>query len=49
MDHMEIALREIREVNPNRNDAEAYIEALIAWALGEEDRPEPADYGLNKP
>ena len=41
------ALREIAAYNPVHNDREAFIDALIKWALGDsDDRPSPAQFGI---
>lgn len=38
-------LRYLRVTNRLRNDRDAYRHALVCYALGEEDKPDPADYG----
>ena len=41
------ALRAIKEVNPLRNDLDAYIDAICDYGIGDrEDFPRASDYGI---
>jgi hypothetical protein len=41
-----IAIEEIIKYNRIRNDLDAYCYAMYEWAIEDEPRPRPEDYGL---
>jgi len=46
-DKMRFALEQLKKYNQLRNDLDAYLFALIEWALGERDKkPNPESFGL---
>jgi hypothetical protein len=43
------ALEAYQKFNSVRNDFDAYLYALGAWALSGEPKPNPTDYGISPP
>ena len=42
------ALNILKLYNPLRNDLDAYLLDIIEWGLGECERPDPKDFGLQE-
>lgn len=40
------ALLEIKNLNRINNDLEAYLYEVAKWGLGESEKPNPVDYGI---
>jgi len=49
LERMETALKEIRDLNPLRNDFDIYIDHLCEWGLNlTEEKPNKEEYGLGE-